>query len=122
MDFGLVVTRISCSEFCKKLLFLTMKLTSAAGWSSSAIFSRAQNSFFPMSITTLSSISSCDLCIVTAQDSFNGNWRREHELPEDDQDLRSGVMGTTPSKRVGQEREGFGQSCSRSLELFLWHH
>ena len=58
----------------------------------------AQTSFLPTSTTALSSVSPCDLCIVTAQDSFNGNWRREHELPDDDQDLRSGVMGTVPSE------------------------
>ena len=60
----------------------------------------AQNYFFPTSTVTQSRVSPCDLCIVTAHASVNGNWRREHELPDDDQDLRSGVMDTVPSERA----------------------
>ena len=63
----------------------------------------AQNSFLPTSTTALSKVRPCDLCIVTAQASFNGSWRREQELPDNDQDLRSGVMGTVSSERVGPE-------------------
>ena len=62
-----------------------------------------ENSFFPTSITTLSSVSPWDLWMVTAQASLRGSCKREHCTPELDHVRLRGVMGTVPSWRVGPE-------------------
>ena len=62
-----------------------------------------ENSFVPMSITTLSNVRPCALWIVTAQASLSGSCSREHCLAEDDHVWQIGVIGTVPSGRAGSE-------------------
>ena len=63
----------------------------------------ALNSFFPMSITTLSRVSPWALCIVTAQASLRGICSREHALPPCIQVRRWGTIGRLPSCKVGPQ-------------------
>ena len=64
-----------------------------------------ENSFFPMSMTTLSRVRPCALCIVTAQASLRGSCCLEQETPAVDHVRLNGVIGTLPSLRVGPEYE-----------------
>ena len=54
-----------------------------------------------MSITTLSMVRPCDLCMVTAQANFRGICNREQFVAEVDQVRRIGVIGTVWSAKVG---------------------